>query len=226
MAFEGLKDQFKEQFAEIWNKIQESPTYNNLLERYESLTPATQKGIWAGVIVVSVLLIVSVPFSFFSSSSDQVAEFETNRSMLRELLRASRHGNLDTGSSFANPTIIKDRISNDLMAKGLQSDQIGPVVDLPMDAMGGQMAPAPITQTGIGVSLKGLNLRQIVDIGFALQNLHAAVKLSGMEVRAQLPDPHYFDVLFKVAVFGEPGGSQNEAQPSPETESDNDEEGP
>lgn len=207
MAFENLQDQLREQLTALVSKIEESPTFNTLREKYETLTPTAQKGIIAGTLAVVLLVIVSIPYSYFDTASTQIEEYEGHRDLLRGLLRASRLASeVSSAPSFASIESIKTRITNEVANKSLQPEQMGGVNDLPDSVMGGNLAPAPITQAGIGLSLKKLNLSQVIDMAFSLQNMHPAVKLSGIEITAGTTDPHYFDVLYKIAVFGQEGG--------------------
>jgi hypothetical protein len=85
MALENVTDQIKEKFAELTAKIQESPLYNSLRERFETLTPAAQRGIVAGAAALVVLLLISYPYSDFSASSQNVEAYNENRALLRQL---------------------------------------------------------------------------------------------------------------------------------------------
>lgn len=235
MAFEDLKDQLKDQLAELRSKIEESPAFNTLRERYETLSPNAQFGVKAGFAVAVLLIMIWFPYSYFSTASDNVSIFEDKRTLIRKLLRASRSAT--EGGSVDNPPAVGQLIENiraDLGSFSLLPEQIGDVSTLAPDALGGRYAPKEIDQEGIGVNLKKLNLKQVVEIGHRLQNSAPGVRLVGMEVRAGSPDPHYFDVLFKMARFSLPmapeppanTGASGRPRPSrpPETENEEEEE--
>lgn len=218
MAFDSLKDQLKEKATELWSKIEESPFYNNLREKFETQSPTVQRGIIGGVSLLVILMLLSFPYSYFSSSSTHIEEYNGNRSLLRNLLRASR---LASEASSAPATVsisdLKAQVQNLLPGFALLPEQIGGLIDLDTNALGGSLAPASIRQDGLGISLKKLNLQQVVDLGFEMQKINPSVKLSGMEVTASSENPHYFDVLYKLVVFNMPEPPPGAKEPTPPT---------
>ena len=212
MAFENLQDQLKERLTDIWHRVQESPTYNNLREKYETLTPGAQRGLIAGAMAISALILISIPLSYLSTSSTYLEEYENSRQLIRGLLRASRLAN--EASSLPPPVSsqsIKGQIESTLAATILQPEQKAGIVDLDAGSLGGSLAPATLKQEGVGVNLKKLNLSQVVEIGFTLQNLNPSVKMIGLEVVPSQPDPHYFDVTYKLAIYSLPESALQEA---------------
>lgn len=226
MTLDDLKDQLREQWTELRGKIEESPAFNTLRERYETLTPSAQLGVKAGAAIFAIMVVVYFPYSYFSSSSDSVALFEEKRSLIRKLLRASRTAN--DGGSVDNPPASAQLIENvrsQLQGFSLLPEQIGDISSIDNTALGGRYAPKEIEQEGIGVNLKKLNIKQVIEIGHSLQTaLGQGVRLVGMDVRAASPDPHYFDVVFKLARFSlpmspastpAPGANRRGGRPAP-----------
>lgn len=210
MAFEELQDQIKEKLTEAWERVEESPTYNNLREKYETLSPNAQKGLIAGTVLFFALILLSFPYSYYSGSSTYIEEFESNRGLIRSLLKASRIASDTSTPISVLPHELKSRIQNDLSTLQLLPEQVGGVIDLDVSTLGGAVAPASIKQDAVGVSLKKLNLKQVVDIGFQLQKISPSVKMVGLEVIAGSPDPHYFDALYKLVIFSMPSSEPKE----------------
>lgn len=203
MAFEDLKDQLRDQFAELRSKIEESQIYNTLRERYETLSVTTQMWIKIGTALVVVSVLVYFPYIYFSDSFKNVEIYNDKRTLIRKLLRAGS----SVAGSVENPPPTSQLIENirsQLSGHSLLPEQIGEINVLSPDALGGRFAPKEIEQEAIGVGLKKLNLKQVIEIGYRLQNNAPGVRLVGIEVRAGSPDPHYFDVLYKLARFSLP----------------------
>ncbi len=205
MAFENLKDELKENAIELWGRIQESPAYNNVRERYENLSPNAQRGLLAAIVVLAVAGLIMFPYSYFSSSSDNTDQYIANRNLIRELLRANRLA----GESLNMPRTVdagdlKSQVSEMLAAYPLLPEQNGGTTDIDLSDLGPGVAAGKLQVTGVGVKLKKLNLKQIVEIGTDLQSKNPNVKLVGLEMTASTPDPHYFDVLYKLAVYSLP----------------------
>ena len=82
----------------------------------------------------------------------------------------------------------------------------------------GSLARPPIKEETLVVRLKNLNLTQVVDIGFNLQQLFSAVKMTGLEILASQEKPDYFNVTYTLSKFSltdledEPPGKKNREQ--------------
>lgn len=198
MNFDDLKDQLKERLASIWSAISESPAFNTLRERYESLSPGAQQGLIISALVSVILLFLSVPASYLTTSSDNMAAFEENRLAIRDLLRASRlmqtSAQLPDGLSSAD---LRGRIQSALQGFDLLPDQTVSVNEVALDGQG----PAGLQQSGVSVAMKQLNLVQILDIGQRLQNLTPAVRMADIEVTSNPVRSGYFDVVYKIMSY-------------------------
>lgn len=208
MAFEDLKDKFQDGIAEFRNKIEESPAYHSVRERYENLSTSAQRALLLSLVAAGIIMFCYIPYSYFSSSSVYVTEFNEKRSMIRQLLRASRLAS--QAGSVSNPPEIgtlQSTITNRLAQFNLLPDQNGGINIVSAAALGGSLAPAGIVQEGLSVNLKQLNLKQVVDIGYDFQNLAQGVRLVGLSMSPTPADTRYFDVIFQIARFSMPGVS-------------------
>jgi hypothetical protein len=220
MALEDIKDQLRERLSELWSRVQESPAYNNVREKYETLSPGAQRGLKLGAIVLALIILVSVPLSYFSSSSSSDSEYESKRQLIRGLLRASRLAN---EASSLPPSLsaedFKASLQSDIAEFNLLPEQVGPIEDLNPDALGGALAPKSIMQHGVSLALKKLNLKQVVEIGYRLQGKNLSAKLIGLDVRAGTPDPHYFDVIYQMIIYSMPAMAESEPAAEPDAKS-------
>lgn len=218
MAFENLRDQLKEQWAELSGKIQESTAFNNLREQFESQTPPVQRAIVAGASVVAVLFLLSFPYGYWSTSTENMAFFEENRELIQGLLRASRSAKapsplpppMDTGT-------LRGRVEAILRTNRLLPDQIGDMTDLPSPAVK-DLVPAAVVQNGLAVQVKKLNLNQIISLSTQMQNIGSGTKLMGIDIVQSAGQTHYYDMIVKLVNFGLPavadsGPDQPESAP-------------
>jgi hypothetical protein len=206
LAFEGLQDQLKEKWAELSASIQESPAFNNLREQFESQTPLAQKAIVIGGSVFLVFMaIYLLPYSYISSSSTYMEQYEENRDLIKGLLKASRSVKAQSPLPVPmNTQEIRGRVDGILKANRLLPDQIGDFQDIPQPAVSGGMIPAAVIQNGVAFQLKKLNVNQIVSVTNAVQNMGNGVKLMGMDIVQSVNQTHYYDVILKVVHFGLP----------------------
>lgn len=233
MAFEGLKDQLKEQWADLSAKIQESQAFNSARERFESQTPTNQKVILAVAATFVALILLSFPYGYISTSSEYMTQFEENRELIQGLLRASRSAK--TPSPLPPPmdsATLRGRVDAILKTNRLLPEQIGEMQDMPSPAVK-DLVPATVVQNGIVVQIKKLNLTQIISLNTQFQNMGAGTKLMGIDIVQSAGQTHYYDIIARVVNFGLPqvadsgpeepeagrGRSKKPARPSNDEES-------
>lgn len=216
MALEDIKEELKENWLELWGRISESPAYNNLREQYENLSPNAQRLLMVGFAALVAVLLIMFPYSYFSSSSDSNGQYVTNRNLIRKLLRASR---LDSESLNMPRTVdrssLKTQITQMLSTVPLLPKQNGGVTDLSAQDLGPGITAGRLRVSGVGVKLNKLNLRQVVNIGYQLESQNPNVKLAGIDMKADRTNAHYFDVLFKLAVYNLPSGLEKSEAKKP-----------
>jgi hypothetical protein len=216
MALEDFREQLKEKISESWSKIQESPAYNNAREKFETLSPGAQRGIIFGTLAFIAALFLSIPMSYFSSASSSVTDYNSTRELLRALLRASRLANEAASlPPSITPEELKSRLQGDLAAVNLLPEQMGGLLDIDVNSLGKSLAPKGINQSAVSLTLKKLNLKQVVDVGYQIQQINPSVKLAGLSVTASSPDPHYFDAIYKVVIYSVPMSVDTESGPGP-----------
>jgi hypothetical protein len=203
LAFEAQIEQLKEQWAELSAKIQESSAFNNLREKFESQTPAVQRGIMIGAAVLAVLFLLSFPYGYYSSSQDYMSQFEENRGLIKGLLKASRSAK--TPSPLPPPmdnSTLRGRVDAILRTNRLLPEQIGEMADIPPGVL--KDIPAAVVQNGVAVQVKKINVKQMVALSTQFQNMGAGTKLIGLDIVQSAGQTHYYDMIVKVMNFGLP----------------------
>lgn len=204
MNIEDLKDQVSEKLQALSNEIQESSAFNTAREKYESLTNEAQRAIQVGLVVALIAFLIYLPWSYFSSSSEAIEGFESNRQSIRELLRASRNSKLPPPlPEPLNPDILIQRINAALGTFGLLDEQKGRMGPLSAQATGSLIQP-PLLQSGVEVELKHLNLKQLLDIGHRLQSLSEGLLITGLDMTESKEHPKYFNVVIQLVSIGLP----------------------
>ena len=195
----AILEKLRDQATELWNRVQETSLYMNLREKYESLNPRAQKGIIAGILVCAGLFLFSFPYSYLSSSLDNMTTFEENRDLIRNLLKASR--------TLREPSPLPPEVSTEMMSssitRSLDEFHLVPEQVTPVQAINEKitnMVPDQVKQNAVSLQLKKLNLKQIVEISHRLQTLSPGTKVIGMDVRENQAS-HYFDVTYRIAAF-------------------------
>jgi type II secretory pathway component PulM len=174
MAFEDLKDQLSERAQGYWSRIQESSIYIQLHEKYADLSPTSQKIVLGIGSLVLIFFTLMIPWSYISSSQQSIADFEANKTLLRDLFRVSRaSAELEGAPPQVDPNALATRAQSQLGTMSLQAEQIEKVIAVD-NALGGPGIPGvpkAVQQKGIEVTLRKLNVRQVIEIGYQLLTL-------------------------------------------------------
>lgn len=208
MGLDDIKDQLRDQANALWGRIQESSAFNSLKEQYETWPTVVQRSLTFVAGFLAVLVVLSIPYSYIDSASLAVDEFTEYRTLLRDLLRVGRASKevpaLPPGMSSGELASQTQGMLGEFM---LVADQIGGVTPLP-DRPAPSLAPPVIQQAGVAVTLKKLNLYQVIDIGYRLQNMSSGIKLTGLDMTANAEDNHYYDVTYRVVNFSLPAAPE------------------
>ena len=212
MILDDLRDQLKERFTALGHKIQESPAFIQLMEKYDSLEPRKQRLVAMGVAAVIALALLMLPLAYYTSSSERVSEFNDIRNVIQGLMQVRRDsGKLQAMRAPMAPDVLRMQATSVVQAAGLQPQQVGPVNPFENPA-GSNGISKNIQQKGVEVTLNQLNLRQIVQIAARLQSLDASVRMSGLDIKASQLDPHFYDVVYRLVTFSIP---EEPAPPAP-----------
>ncbi|MCM2280634.1 MAG: hypothetical protein NDI61_02170 [Bdellovibrionaceae bacterium] len=207
MAFEDLQEKLVEQWQATSSRFLESSTGSQLAERYGNLPPTGQKAVIAGGLALVILIFLSIPWGWYSSSSDKVGLFEDNRRLIKDLFETQRNSGEVTGEArtLSQDSLISS-IQGQLPTLRIPPDQIKSVQPYDNKASGRAIPgiPANLGQQGAEVRIGKLNLTQIVDVAHMLIATAPTAKLVGMDIQAASDDPRYFDVVYKIVAFSVP----------------------
>lgn len=200
--FDDLKEQFKTQSAQVWEKIQESTAFNHLRDRYENLSTRSQKIVVIGSSLIALLFVLSIPLQFLSSATDQVSLYEDQRELIHDLFKIQQDSQSSTGlTPGPNAMALQSQIDGELKNSMLAPEQIrGSQID--QSSIPG--IPKEYVEAALQVSLAKLNLRQVVDIGYQILNIHPTLKMVDLVVEPNMQDSRYFDVVYKIAALKVP----------------------
>lgn len=198
MNLEDLKESFKSQGEQLLGKIQENPSYVALKDRFDSLPSQTQKLVQIGGIALALLLIMSIPYSTYTTSAENVTTFEEKRNLVRELLRVSKESR-ETALSISPPSEAeaRNRIESALSGAGVLPEQKAGVNPVPMT---GNLIKGSVVETVLETKLTQLNLTQALNVGLSLARIQGA-KLKDLIMEPNLKAANYFDVTYKLVVF-------------------------
>lgn len=213
MNLKDIKEQLKEGMQRSSQRLQESHLYARAKERYDVMPPASQRLVGAAAVLFLAFIVLLIPLSLFFSAQDAMIDFVENKTLARTIILTQRE--LQQGPQ-PQPPLSTDQISSKieglLKSARLIPDQIKSSGS--GSALLRNWLPRGIDNQGYLLSLSQLNLQQIVDIGYSLQNIHPGVKLVNVDVRVNPKNDHYFDVDYALTALG----IKPEVRPPPEEE--------
>ncbi len=205
MAFEDLKDQALEALQSAKGKLDESELYQKTRDAYESLPGWAQK-VTVGLISFGIsTLFFMIPYSFYSSGSENLALFEENRDLVLDLYRVKRKivSSPQTPPPM-DPSTLESYARSAVTGARVQSEQIKAISFIDSSTSKPSTAiPKSVRQNLVEIRLANLNLAQVVDIGHALSNIQST-KVMSFDLRPGSAQGNYFDVIFKIVSFDIP----------------------
>lgn len=205
MAFEDLRENLAEQLRYRLSSIKESSIFMTLKEKYEILPVNIQKGLKISVLCIGILSVSVIPYSYFNSAWQFEEDFEIQKESLEKMLKASSISSTAGSTRTLTPEDLIARINSKLEVMDLLPPQIEGVL-ISENEPRSTFLPEKIKQNAIKVSLKKLNLQQIVEIGNALQSVNSNIKMTNLSILASTDETSYYDVnyIFKTFEFDEP----------------------
>lgn len=202
MNFADILDQIKDRLKMIWDKTQESSTYQQAMEKYEDLPSTQQKMIRIGGSILLILFILSPPISSLLSSQEIIEEFERKREVTRELLQVVRDSsNAPNIPPAPDLFALQSRFQQDLQNDRLLPEQIHSIQS---DSDSGKLIPKKLSLGSLAVNLKNLNIRQIVEIGYRLSTVAPTIKMTDLELTASPDKEGYFNFNSKLVALKTP----------------------
>ncbi len=199
MNFDDIKEKLVAEFANLQEKIKESSIYNQLSDKYDNLTPNLQKTVFYGSIAFVVLILLYIPFSYYSQSSTYESEFKERRQLIRDLLKVSK--DVQEAPDLPMPPsaeALKTQIDSQLQIARLIPEQISSIEQVyEKSTLIADSLISYITK----VSLVQLNIRQILDVGSQLESLSPSVKMKDLFIEPNQKDPRYFNVTYKLVAL-------------------------
>ncbi|MDX9730824.1 MAG: hypothetical protein RBT63_03545 [Bdellovibrionales bacterium] len=207
--FDDIRDKVIEALQTAKAQVEESDAYNQLKERFDSLSPLVQKTLLGTVAFLLLYLVAQFPLSYYRTSSDNLALYEENRDIILDLYRIKRKANSVPQTPPPLEALdLENRARSAVTGARIQPEQLKSI--MPFDnttrAASG-FIPKSVTQAGVEVRLANLNLTQIVDIGNALSNLGNSAKMVGLEVKPGTETGNYFDAVFQIVSFNIPSSA-------------------
>lgn len=204
MGIEEIRENLKDQLLTTWEQVRDSSTFMSIKEKYEILPQQSQKVIKIIGASLVVLILFMLPYSYISSSNEQMQRFEETRELLNDLLEAQ---STPKGNTTPPPSLesLKSSVQAQLNQASLEPEQI---ITVSEDSNSPNLSfkNKDIKQRSLKVELGKLNLKQVVNIGKSLQAVHSSAKLVDIKLDSVVSEKEqgYFNVSYYIKTFEVP----------------------
>ncbi|MDZ4084777.1 MAG: hypothetical protein U1E10_17675 [Bdellovibrionales bacterium] len=205
MAFEEVKDQVLEALQRAKSKLDEFEPYQKVREAYDSMPTLIQKMVLGAIGFLIAFVFFLIPYSFYSSGSENLALFEENRDLVLDLYRVKRKiVSSPQAPPPMDPSSLESYARSAVTGARVQPEQIKAISFVDGSTSKPSTAiPKSVRQNLVEIRLANLNLTQIVDIGHALSNIQST-KVMSFDLRPGSAEGNYFDVMYKIVSFDIP----------------------
>lgn len=215
MAFEDLRENLKNQFVQLGERITNSRLYGVLSERYENLNSNQQRLVKIVSFLFAVGLFVYFPMDYFMVSFENETAFEERRKTIKDIVKSEREVSALPDIPRPLPAeSVKSNIESQLKEMNLLPEQIKQVNVNYQPSAG--LIPQNKMQYGIDVTVNKINLKQLTNLGSKLQIIHPAVKVKDLIVTLNREDARYLNADFRLVALNIPEYRPPEPPP-PET---------
>lgn len=195
-----IKEKLHSEWVRTVERLEDNSTFVNLRDRFQSQSPITQKVILSFIFILIGYVVLSTPLTWYSSASENIDRFESQRSLIRDLFKVQKEVASTPDIAVPPPAIsLKSSVESIIQSAGLLPEQTKGIQILP--PQGTELVKLQQTDGAIEVNLLQLNLRQLVDLGYQFQSISTSVKLKDLIVQASAQDAHYFDVIYRLLIL-------------------------
>ena len=190
-------DQLKNSISTGFTNFTRSPAYLAIEERFNRLQPRGQLVVKIGCALAVVTVTFMIINSLFSSAREKVEDYNTNLNLINNLNRLK--SSLASSPMISAPPTsgsLVNRIRSVIEQSNISSNQIEEVRSSPVRARN-----QPLDINAVDVSLKTLNLNQITDISYKIQQISSSIKINSLDISQSQDNPEYFDFSFKVNAY-------------------------
>ena len=199
------QERLKAESLKAWEKLRETPAVSKIVDRYHNLTPGAQRGLQIGSALLFALGLVSIPLSSFLSSYDNMQQFETRRDLINQLIATADVNTSLNGINQPAPlNTLMERTRTELKSALILPEQIGSIQGDNISSVAGKTPLSEVLEGVFSVSLNQLNLKQVVDLGYRLQNMDSALKVLDVDIKMNGVDARYLDVVYKIGALKVP----------------------
>ena len=190
--FEDQFEQLKELFQSVKERVQESSLYQNIYEKYVSLSPRMQKIVILVIMGFAAFLLVSPPLAKYRTSNENLSDFQTRKDITQRIIQQAKSGS----SKVKTPKMISQlELSNSLNSYGrspvinLADGQASVIVSRDQ----GKSIVPPAEQASLKIIGKELNSSQALNLAYSFKRYNSSLLITRLSFKESDMKPGYFE---------------------------------
>lgn len=197
MLFEDQIDQVKEGLQVLQARVQESSTFNKIIERYNSLSPTFQKAILLTLFILIVFAILATPISSYKASLENMIDFRVQKNLTQKIIDFSKKSaNLTPQPKKFVTSSLKQEVTS---LSGSYTIKLLPEqVSVDSDRISKKLVPGA-AQNGFKITASKSNISQATALAYTIKKLNKSLLITGLDFKANTEMPGYFDSTIRVA---------------------------
>lgn len=197
MLFEDQIEQSKEYFDNLSSRVQESSLFNQLHDKYTSLSPSMQKILLVTAGFLAVYIVLIGPIASYQESVENMVSFEERKSLTQKVIDYSKKSKSTTPQP--KPYDIGS-ISSEIKKIGKSySINYLPEQTSVASAPSDKKFVTGAEQSNYLIKANKSNIDQATTLAYSIQKLNKSLLITALEFKANREDPAYFDASIEVA---------------------------
>ena len=198
---ESIKDIIKQVLESLYYKIKDSTVYNTLLEKYENLDQHHQRWIKKGVFAFIGLALATFFLTVFFSSIQKTEEFKIKKNLVNQMIQNPVSVGIKNSLTAIAWNEKINRWIDELSLSSEQSVKVSPYHPSQTQIL---EEFKDLTHIGKKIQIEGLNIQEVVDIGYTLDQMDSSVKLIRLQIEQTPFLSRYFKATYFVFLFFNP----------------------
>ncbi len=196
MDFNSFKDLFKN----AYNASVNNPAFYFIKEKYDHLNVFYRKTIQVLSLLVLIGILLYYPASRFYSSWKHIKNFNAKTQLVRELVNLSSARQTSISGAYTLKTDPLRFIEQKIPTLFIPKNQVTKITNW-KDSEESKNLPVSATVKKVKLEMKDLNLKEVVQYGYQLEQLSDNIKLMNLSMKESEEKENYFNVFYILSFF-------------------------
>lgn len=201
MDFNTLKEEFTNTCKNLNNTIVESSAFYFIKEKYDNLGSFYKKTIHVLIFLALACLLLYYPVSHLYSSRKNIWTFKTKKKLSQSLVELSSTTQTSSSQASAFDRDPIQFINQKIITLEIPKNQIKAVKKSKAPTQKSVSLSLSATVKTVEVEMENLNLKEVVQYGYQLEQLSKNIKLTNLRILENPTQNNYFNASYVLSFF-------------------------